>query len=168
MRDIIGSILALSLVIAVTGCSAEAASADSDSDAVGVAREALAGTPDLRVNEVLGTNQALYSSDGRSVFAMQGDGNLVLYHDGAPLWATNTGGGGAQLVMQGDGNLVVYAGGQATWSSRTNGRGSAHVSVQTDCNVVIYSDTTGRPVWASNTAGCQRRSPTACYEKPGC
>ncbi len=46
---------------------------------------------------------------GANRFAVQSDGNVVLYVDSTPLWATNTSGKpGSRLVMQDDGNLVVY------------------------------------------------------------
>ncbi|MFV0459178.1 MAG: hypothetical protein ACK5MT_10490 [Actinomycetales bacterium] len=56
-----------------------------------------------------------------NVLVMQGDGNLVLYTDGAASWATWTAGHpGAQAVMQDDRNLVVYApNGQVLWASNT-------------------------------------------------
>lgn len=52
---------------------------------------------------------------------MQGDGNLVLYNNNNPVWATNTGGNAnAQLVLQDDGNLVIYAAnGRVLWTSNT-------------------------------------------------
>jgi len=51
----------------------------------------------------------------------QGDGNLVLYHNGVAVWHSGTHGHGpSNLIMQDDGNLVLYkAGGVATWASGT-------------------------------------------------
>ncbi|MBE9119010.1 CHAP domain-containing protein, partial [Lusitaniella coriacea LEGE 07157] len=44
------------------------------------------------------------------VFAVQTDGNVVLYDRGKPIWATDTAGhAGAYFMIQGDGNLVVYS-----------------------------------------------------------
>lgn len=49
----------------------------------------------------------LVSSNGRHVFALQTDGNQVLYTDGAVRWSTRTDGVAvAHLAMQGDGNRV--------------------------------------------------------------
>jgi hypothetical protein len=55
------------------------------------------------------------------VVVMQGDGNLVLYSNDAPLFHTRThGNDGAFVVMQDDCNLVVYAADEtALWASRT-------------------------------------------------
>jgi Peptidase family M23 len=55
---------------------------------------------------------------------LQSDGNLVLYGGGRALWATNTSGNpGAFFAIQADGNLVIYRsdGRQALWASNTDG-----------------------------------------------
>lgn len=86
---------------------------------------------------------------------MQGDGNLVLYQGGTPLWATGTNASGAWVVMQADGNLVVYApscSGGVCWSSDTAGNNGAHLSIQGDGNLVIYGPTCSGACWASNSA----------------
>ena len=61
------------------------------------------------------------SASGRYRFIYQGDGNLVLYDGGTPLWASNTDGKPVGVcIMQDDGNLVIYArGGQPIWASDT-------------------------------------------------
>ncbi|VWC89405.1 peptidase S53 [Burkholderia contaminans] len=101
---------------------------------------------------VLSSGQSLTSGNGANVLVMQGDGNLVLLHQGAPVWNSVTfGHSGAFAVMQGDGNLVVYsAAGAPLWDSRTGGNPGAVTYVQDDGNVVIY---TQRPSWSTNTAG---------------
>jgi hypothetical protein len=102
----------------------------------------------------LGLGQGLYSCDGRFLFVQQGDGNLVLYQGGTPLWASGTSGQPAYgAYMQGDGNLVIYTGlPRATWASGTSGHNGARLVVQNDGNVVIYN-AAGAPVWATNTSG---------------
>ena len=103
----------------------------------------------IHPNEGLGPNQGAWSCDGRFLFIMQSDGNLVLYQDGAPLWATGTNGSGYAMWMQGDGNLVVYASnGQPVWASNTAGRPGTWLAVQNDGNAVLYD---GPPIWATNT-----------------
>jgi hypothetical protein len=105
----------------------------------------------LAANEVMHHGDQRVSTDGRFVLVFQGDGNLVLYQGGTPLWSTATHGTGADLVaMQGDGNLVVYGGGAARWASNTAGHPGAFLVVQSDGNLVVYS-TSGAPLWASNT-----------------
>ncbi|NES18948.1 MAG: hypothetical protein F6K41_08475 [Symploca sp. SIO3E6] len=67
-------------------------------------------------------NLVLYSPQGKplwatgteqttaDLFAVQADGNVVLYDRGRPVWATDTAGNlGAFLAIQTDGNVVVYA-----------------------------------------------------------
>lgn len=89
---------------------------------------------------------------------MQDDGNLVVYSNGSPVWASNTNGKGTgpyKLVMQADGNLVVYdSKNSPQWASNTNGKGSGpyQARMQNDCNFVVY-DSTNTPYWASNTSG---------------
>ncbi|MGU7813833.1 protease pro-enzyme activation domain-containing protein [Burkholderia sp. AW49-1] len=101
---------------------------------------------------VLSSGQSLTSGNGINVLVMQGDGNLVLLRQGAPVWNSGTfGHSGAFAVMQTDGNLVVYgADGAPLWNSGTGGDPGAATYVQDDGNVVIY---TQRPSWSTNTAG---------------
>ena len=106
----------------------------------------------MQPDEVLNPGQAITSADGQYVFVYQGDGNLVLYRGGTPLWASGTDGSTIGVcIMQGDGNLVIYTpGGQAIWSSGTWQHPGSGLVVQDDGNVVIYRPD-GRPVWATNT-----------------
>lgn len=107
-------------------------------------------------NRTLRRGMSVRSADGRYLFAMQGDGNLVLYGpSGRALWATNSKVANWQaqefVIFQGDGNLVTYGGGRAIWASGTAGRGGNRFVVQGDGNLVVYAGST--PLWASNTAG---------------
>jgi hypothetical protein len=106
----------------------------------------------MEVDQVLRANQRETSCDGRFVFVMQGDGNLVLYQDDKPLWSSQTQGNpGARAVMQGDGNLVVYSTTNAPlWNSETFGNPGSELVVQDDGNVVIY-DPDGDPLWSTGT-----------------
>lgn len=104
--------------------------------------------------------------------AMQGDGNLVVYHGGRAVWASNTAGQpGTRLTLQDDGNLVLFAGGHPVWS-RTDGylgdtlrrdwwlrtderlyssNGAYMLIMQGDSNLVLYQG--GRALWATGTNG---------------
>jgi hypothetical protein len=96
---------------------------------------------------------SLISPSNRYSFIMQGDGNLVEYSSGRPVWATGTSTGGTILRMQSDGNLVLIApGNRPVWASGTNGNPGAYLSVQNDGNVVIYN-AGNRAIWATNTVG---------------
>jgi hypothetical protein len=88
----------------------------------------------------------LESDGGEYKLIMQGDGNLVLYHEGKALWSSETGGNpGSYAVMQGEGNLVVYDGSTATWNSSTWGFSGAYLVLQNEGNLVVYQD--GHPLW---------------------
>jgi hypothetical protein len=88
------------------------------------------------------------------MFAVQDDGNLVVYQDGGePLWASDTCGIDArELIMQEDGNLVLYANdGSAAWASGTDGRGKNNrVAMQDDGNLVMYNQS-NKPIWCTRT-----------------
>lgn len=109
----------------------------------------------------LSRGQSWTSCDGRFTLAMQGDGNLVLYSLGVPLWSTGTNGlGGAIVVMQGDGNLVEYSEhSYPLFATGTDGHGGAHLAIQDDGNLVVYAGSA--PLWDSHTAGMPA-GPTGC------
>src|SRR4029079_17899213 len=104
----------------------------------------------------LARGQSWSSCDGRFVLAMQGDGNLVVYQGGTPLWASNTQGTDAQTaVMQDDGNFLLKdSSGTTRWATETWGHGGAYAVMQDDGNLVVYGQTGDvAPLWASNTGG---------------
>lgn len=76
-----------------------------------------------------------------------------IYPAGTPLPAGTTltsADGRDRLVMQTDGNLVLYTDNRARWQSGTSGNPGARGAFQTDGNLVIYSST-NRVLWASLT-----------------
>jgi len=114
----------------------------------------------MAVNTVLHGGEHILSCDGRFLWAMQGDGNLVLYQLRTPyayeagdpaLWHSNTWRSpGSYLWMQGDGNLVIYDPTDTPiWSSGTWGHYGASLAIQDDGNVVIYHE--GGAIWATDT-----------------
>ena len=102
---------------------------------------------------------------GQYTFAMQSDGNAVLYGNGRPLWSTGTyGKPGARLVVQTDGNTVVYgSGGQPLWQSASRGTGAVF-GLDTDGGLVIDSNA-GR-VWGNGAPGTEMAVPTTVL-RPG-
>jgi Protein of unknown function (DUF3152) len=88
------------------------------------------------------------SPSNRYRFAMQADGNAVVYAGSRVLWHSGTNGNpGSRIVMQGDGNLVLYSpAGRALWHSRTHGSPGARVQMQDDGNLVVYARD-NRPLW---------------------
>ena len=113
-----------------------------------------AGRAELVAGTQLKGGSWLESPNGRYQLAMQADGNLVLYGEGHPLWASNTAGHpGAFLAMQGDGNLVVYQASRPIWSSGTDRGGNApyYLTLQDTGNATIDSPVR-KPIWASDTA----------------
>ncbi|KAL2633419.1 hypothetical protein R1flu_004898 [Riccia fluitans] len=92
---------------------------------------------------------------GSYEFRMQQDCNLVLYKNGNPIWASNTGGKSSNcyFTLQEDGNGVVYDGNyRAIWATGTNGVGPSYIILQCDGNVVLYTPD-ARPIWATGTNG---------------
>lgn len=83
----------------------------------------------------------VYSSNGSYRLTYQGDGNLVLYTGGTPIWATMTLNSGAGYTeMQTDGNFVVYDSGIVpVWASMTNGNNGAWLRVENDGRLTIYN-----------------------------
>lgn len=115
----------------------------------------------LAPGEGLAPGASVFSCDGRFQLVMQGDGNLVLYSSGVPMWDTGTGGmGGYVAVMQGDGNFVLYSKeGCALWNSQSAGHPGASLAVQGDGNAVVYAGATA--LWSSRTGGIPP-GPTGC------
>jgi hypothetical protein len=96
------------------------------------------------------------AANRRTELTMQADGNLVVYRDGAAVWASNTEGRGQTAYLQGDGNLVVYGASEAVWASGTEGHPGATIEVQDDGNVVVYDG--AQALWATGTAFAQPTS----------
>lgn len=103
-------------------------------------------------NSTLAEGQKLLSQDKSHALVMQGDGNLVCYNGGSPVWASQTyspGTGPFQLVMQEDRNAVIYGASGPIWATGTDRHGVAPSSLvmQDDGNIVIYGGD-GRAVWS--------------------
>lgn len=117
------------------------------------------GTDRILVQEILGSGKALVSPNGHVELSMQAsDGNLVLRHDGAHVWSSNTTGHpGAYLTLQkSDGNLVLRsADGVSLWASGptnaiTPPSKGARAILQDNCNFVV-SDDNGLALWSLGT-----------------
>lgn len=107
----------------------------------------------MYANDAMRHGDAMYSYNSVYKYVMQGDGNLVLYHSGHPIWDTGTNGKhGSKFTMQGDGNLVLYDNhGHALWNTHTNGHPGAKLALQNDGNFVLYDH--GKVIWTSHTNG---------------
>ncbi|BFI23065.1 hypothetical protein MPTK1_8g18655 [Marchantia polymorpha subsp. ruderalis] len=98
-----------------------------------------------------------YLAQGPYQFKMQEDCNLVLYKNGQPLWATDTGGLGrdCEFRLKKNGNAVLYTGyDNALFESKTAdmNNGAHYIIMQCDGNVVMYT-AEGSPIWATMTNG---------------
>lgn len=103
---------------------------------------------------VLYPQQSLQMADRTHSLVMQRDGNLVLYSNGHPVWASYTQNNpGAFATMQADGNLVIYSKtSKPLWATYTNNNPGSTFVLQDDGNLVIYNSSV-RPVWHSQTYG---------------
>ncbi|MBX3169953.1 MAG: hypothetical protein KF760_21290 [Candidatus Eremiobacteraeota bacterium] len=112
----------------------------------------------LLPGQTLQVGGSVTSLNGQYVFALQGDGNLVLSRYGNPLWSSQTNGqGGVLLSMGPDGILRLTApNGQMVWQTRSSGSpGNYFFEMQDDGNAVIYLQEPGRTVfvWSTETPG---------------
>jgi hypothetical protein len=127
------------------------------------------GATIIQGNSVLPKGSSWVSPDNQTGVAMQGDGHVVLYHNGVATWAANwTINRGDHFVMQGDGNLVAYDASNApVWWSGTNGHPGAYLAVQDDGNLVVYQGTT--PLWyPALNAGYPQPSTPPVHFPPNC
>jgi hypothetical protein len=106
--------------------------------------------------------QQLVSHNRQYRFAMQADGNAVLYHGRTPLWTSDTAHRAVRgITLQCDQNLVLNATNkQPLWSSGTRGEGGSHLVMQDDGNAVLYT-AANRPTWNTDTAGGHPAAPPA-------
>ncbi len=119
----------------------------------------------LPVGQALSSGQSVASPNGRYLFMMQQDGNLVLSDmSGAqprPIWSSATDRyPGATCVFQSDGNLVIYSDkGQSIWSTKTSGHSDATELVLQDDGQICLNGQSG-PIWRSgdpNLAATQKK-----------
>ncbi len=106
----------------------------------------------LQAGGSLAPGQALRSPNSQYTLRLEADGALVHYvPDGSWDWRTPAGTSAARFAVQTDGNLVLYDGSAIPWASYTQGTTAAALFVQDDGNVVLYTPTMG-VIWASATA----------------
>jgi len=111
----------------------------------------LASAPDrvLR-DQSLGRDERITSPNGKHFLVLQQDGNLVLYSDGQPKFASNTSGtGGNRVWLQGDGNFVLYDSTRALWASNTHASTGTRVIVEDNGQVVLYGESYAK-LWVSH------------------
>jgi YD repeat-containing protein len=101
--------------------------------------------------EELYAGQLLRSANEEYTLVYQGDGNLVITGPSGVIWHSHTHGTvPGFLAMQGDGNLVLYhAYGGVAFHTSTNGNDGAFVVLQDDGNLVVYQAGGGQYLWAS-------------------
>jgi hypothetical protein len=125
------------------------------------------GRDKMIAGESIVHGESLVSPGGHANLHCQHDGNLVVYLDGQPIWASGTAQDALQwfgkvlpdgaprviLHMQPDGNLVLTQDGAPVWATNTSGHAGAMVQLQDDGNFVIYEDPrgplAGTPIYAT-------------------
>lgn len=103
----------------------------------------------LSANQFLGINQVKWSNNRQHKLVYQGDGNLVVYSNGSPVWASNTPGKTPwRTYMQGDGNFVVYSPNwKPVWNSGTYGNNGAYLQISDQGKLRIVNN--GRVLWST-------------------
>jgi len=106
-------------------------------------------------------NTCMQATGSKHKFCMQNDGNVVLYNDATPIWASATDGkvGTAtspySMCLHPDGNLTARGANQTVfWDAKQGGRTDAPFTLlmQADGNAVTYNNS-NVAYWATNTSG---------------
>jgi len=105
----------------------------------------------LQVGGTLSVDDSLASPDRSFRLVLQSDGNLVLSHNGVPVWASNTSEPPGFAIMRWDGNFVLYepGGERVAFETATTGSGCV-LALQNDGNLVVY-ESGGSPLWDSSS-----------------
>ena len=114
----------------------------------------------LVVNQSLSPNQYLDSGNGSYRFNFQSDGNLVLRRrsDSVALWASNTNGlGGTRLTMQSNGDLVLYTNSNSAVWSTRTSGAGGNRAVMQGDANFAILSSSNAVVWSTNTG----QQPTA-------
>ncbi|WP_246198761.1 S8 family serine peptidase [Sodalinema gerasimenkoae] len=83
---------------------------------------------------------------------------------GQALWATGTNNTGANVfAVQTDGNVVLYEGSKVLWATNTYGNPGSRFSIQNDGNLVVYSSS-GRAIFNTGTHGGRQRTRIAASQ----
>ncbi len=96
---------------------------------------------------------SLYSPSGNVMMSYQGDGNLVVYNNGNPVWSSGTAGVSTPgfTAMQNDGNFVVYDSvGSPLWSSGTAGSSGAYLGLSDAGGFALFLSG-GTAIWWTAT-----------------
>ncbi|WP_169727332.1 LysM peptidoglycan-binding domain-containing protein [Segniliparus rugosus] len=104
----------------------------------------------LQAGQSLAKGQSLSSDNGVFTLTLQDDGNLVLAEGSTPVWSTQTNGTGAsRLEVQTDGNVVLYTDSNES-KWATGTSGQVRLELQNDRNLVVYG-ADGSALWNSGT-----------------
>jgi predicted phosphodiesterase len=108
----------------------------------------------LVANQSLSPNQYLDSGNGSYRFNFQSDGNLVLRRrsDSVALWASNTNGlGGTRLTMQSNGDLVLYTNSNSAVWSTRTSGAGGNRAVMQGDANFAILSSSNAVVWSTNT-----------------
>jgi O-glycosyl hydrolase len=107
---------------------------------------AVCGADDIGVNSMLQTGFYARSSNADYTLKLAGSDLTLTDTSGNIIWST--GYGGDDLILQSDGNLVEYHGGTAVWASNTVGSGAVWLIVNNDGTLELYNSA-GSQVWTN-------------------
>jgi hypothetical protein len=106
---------------------------------------AVCGASRIGTNSLLQTGFYARSPNGAYTLRLTRSNLTLIDSGGQVMWST--GHGGDALIMQGDGNLVEYAGGTPVWASNTVGSGAVWLGV-TNAGHLILSNSDGTVAWS--------------------
>ncbi|EFJ38584.1 hypothetical protein SELMODRAFT_73481 [Selaginella moellendorffii] len=103
----------------------------------------------------------LVSSNGKNIFILKSNCNIMFYSSNKLLWESNTSIKNVNncfLTLQFDGNLVMYYDNKSLWATNTFCKNQPNCifltlfTIQNDCNFIVYtSKFPNVAIWTSGT-----------------
>lgn len=154
-NQILSTLMLSSMVLAFApGCLADAELAEGDDiaedkSALSLGTTLLSGTT-MFADDTLTSANGAYTA----IMQLDGNFVIYDNRTGKPTWATGSNGPNRSITLQGDGNLVIYASGAPVWASGSAEQpsGSFFLKLEDSGSLVLYKGTPTSPegtLWSS-------------------